>query len=528
MEKRKPAPPVAQSGVINEGGAKIWQQESVKDGSIKQEAFYNKVQVYNRDLTLLCMTTHALWLKEKKEHKFKKLRYYDAFTASGLRALRAHFEMSPELLDGVTGCDISEDAIKNFKNNLQLNNLSEDAITVIHDDTIKHMSTRHYPHFYDLIDLDPYGSAVPFLSSAFQAVNDGSLMAITCTDMRVLAGSDLHKCFYLYGAIRSRIPCFEEHAARLAMATISRIANEHKKAIEPLLSIQKDFYLRVFVRVTNQKSECWKSMARTGTIYYCVQCSNAHVERFGHYDPERKNYVPNRLTLPSVKCNLCGGNWVPNGPVWLDPLNNTDFVKRLIKGFDALTDETHPLRPYYQGLKVTKNEEIEGLFKAIEHEIPLADNPLTWDLTSFFGFVKTGAPKNLWIHAAFHNAGFKYCQSYQNPKGIKTNAPNSFIFDLVQAWRKVWADKHEVPYLDKVEPESVGMKILEKTPEHKISFDVVKEVLDDEKNKPSNYFPNPEPNWGPKKAAAIKITREENPSNKEEAEEAVEEKATPA
>ena len=52
-------------------------------------------------------------------------------------------------------------------------------------DTITNMSSRTYPDFYDLVDIDPYGSAVSFLSSAFQSISNHGMMAITCTDMRV-------------------------------------------------------------------------------------------------------------------------------------------------------------------------------------------------------------------------------------------------------------------------------------------------------------------------------------------------------
>ena len=36
---------------------------------------------------------------------------------------------------------------------------------------------------YDVIDLDPYGSAAPFLDAAVQAIADGGLLSVTCTDM---------------------------------------------------------------------------------------------------------------------------------------------------------------------------------------------------------------------------------------------------------------------------------------------------------------------------------------------------------
>lgn len=83
MEKRKPEQEQKKSDIITEGAAKIWQHEYLQNLQVKQEAFYNKVQVFNRDLTLLCMATHAVWVKNLRKEKFRKLKYYDAFTASG-------------------------------------------------------------------------------------------------------------------------------------------------------------------------------------------------------------------------------------------------------------------------------------------------------------------------------------------------------------------------------------------------------------------------------------------------------------
>jgi N2,N2-dimethylguanosine tRNA methyltransferase len=48
-----------------------------------------------------------------------------------------------------------------------------------------------WPNFYwpqfDVIDLDPYGSAAPFMDAAVQSVKDGGLLCVTCTDMAVSA-----------------------------------------------------------------------------------------------------------------------------------------------------------------------------------------------------------------------------------------------------------------------------------------------------------------------------------------------------
>jgi tRNA G26 N,N-dimethylase Trm1 len=39
------------------------------------------------------------------------------------------------------------------------------------------------------LSSDPYGTAAPFLDSAVQAIDEGGLLAITCTDKSILCGN---------------------------------------------------------------------------------------------------------------------------------------------------------------------------------------------------------------------------------------------------------------------------------------------------------------------------------------------------
>lgn len=59
---------------------------------------------------------------------------------------------------------------------------------------------RKQKTLFDVVDLDPYGSAVPFLESALNSLADGGLLAVTFTDMAVLCARTPHVCFYKYGA----------------------------------------------------------------------------------------------------------------------------------------------------------------------------------------------------------------------------------------------------------------------------------------------------------------------------------------
>jgi tRNA G26 N,N-dimethylase Trm1 len=44
---------------------------------------------------------------------------------------------------------------------------------------------------FDVVDLDPYGSASFLLEPAMKSIKNGGLMCVTCTDMAVLAGISL-------------------------------------------------------------------------------------------------------------------------------------------------------------------------------------------------------------------------------------------------------------------------------------------------------------------------------------------------
>jgi tRNA (guanine26-N2/guanine27-N2)-dimethyltransferase len=47
------------------------------------------------------------------------------------------------------------------------------------------MSNPPNDKLFDVVDIDPYGSAITFLGSAFASISNHGLMCITCTDMRV-------------------------------------------------------------------------------------------------------------------------------------------------------------------------------------------------------------------------------------------------------------------------------------------------------------------------------------------------------
>ncbi|KAG5484054.1 hypothetical protein LSCM1_05908 [Leishmania martiniquensis] len=123
----------------------------------------------------------------------------------------------------------------------------------------------------DVVDLDPYGSASPFLDGAFRCIKEGGLMLVTSTDSAILCGNFADTAHAKYSSIPYKAPHCHEAAVRTLLACVERVANKHKKFTVPLLSLHIDFYVRCFFRVYTQPAEVKLSACKLG---YQLQCSS--------------------------------------------------------------------------------------------------------------------------------------------------------------------------------------------------------------------------------------------------------------
>lgn len=164
-------------------------------------------------------------------------------------------------------------------------------------------NTPHEEQF-DVIDLDPYGSMVPFIHATLRSMKNGGLLAVTCTDSRVLCGCDKHKCFYLYRSARCGNDMVHETGLRIALQTLNSVAAMMGKNIKVLLSIQSEFYIRLFVQVVRGKQESAKSIEQNGMQFYCETCCYQYYHVFGK-KKENGHYQVNRFQLPESKCTNC-------------------------------------------------------------------------------------------------------------------------------------------------------------------------------------------------------------------------------
>lgn len=189
----------------------------------------------------------------------------EALSATGLRAIRYALEIPN--LKTVVANDFSPAAVDAIRRNVKYNSGAETIVEPSHGDANLVMYSRKANPFH-CIDLDPYGTAAPFVDAAVQAIADDGLLLVTCTDLGVLAGQGYpEKCFSNYGGMTSKTEFCHESALRLVLNLVATTAARYGKAIEPLLSLSIDFYVRLFIKVKHSPIQV-KSLARYPHVFF--------------------------------------------------------------------------------------------------------------------------------------------------------------------------------------------------------------------------------------------------------------------
>ncbi|KAJ3442390.1 tRNA (guanine(26)-n(2))-dimethyltransferase [Anaeramoeba flamelloides] len=509
--------------------------------------FYNPVQIINRDMSTLVIQMYAQLLNQEMQELAKKknknydyelklkenlkpaefevtkekvnrikrrstdgyqgLKILEALSATGLRSIRYFKE-----IDGIANIlanDLSETAFNSIHKNVKMNKLNpESEVIPSHGDAIDVMMKHRAPELqFDVIDLDPYGSASIFLDPAIQSIQNGGLLCVTCTDMTVLCGKNPTTVYNKYGALPMKRYYCHEFALRLVLGTIERTANKHKKYIVPLLSLSMNFYIRMFVRVFDGPGEARKGPSKLSHAYQStitdefvmMPLVNTYAKNKKNNNPDfhRPNTLPvNDLFDPNLK-----QNWRSAGPIWNQPIHDQSFVEKSI----------HFLTQNKQELSFSTFKRMMGILSMVQSELP--DSPLYYSLSIISSHFKSSSISLLNFRSALANAGFKQSGTHCLKNAIKTDAPISFIYRVYCAWIEKKGEKESA--LKKLQNNKAFLHFFKKYTESgseldkiKIDFTPSSEVKKQMKIKA--FYPNPQKNWGPKKRASGKPSKKQN------------------
>uniref|UniRef100_A0A672TA08 tRNA (guanine(26)-N(2))-dimethyltransferase n=1 Tax=Sinocyclocheilus grahami TaxID=75366 RepID=A0A672TA08_SINGR len=465
------------------------------------EVFYNPVQEFNRDLTCSVITEFAreqlaqrgirilipgekdrvvVQLSEEKNGKVDQetseqpeneqqmeeegdkkefitasvgerceqgLRVLEGLAASGLRSVRFALELPG--LKSITANDYSAKAAALIARNAQHNNVSHILQASQRDASMVMYEARGRKELYDVIDLDPYGSPSPFLDAAVQAVSEGGLLCITCTDMAVMAGNSGETCYSKYGSVSIKSKYCHEMALRIILHSLDQRAAVYQRYIEPLLSVSVDFYIRVFVRV------------KTGQV---VVKNSARL-------------FFNKSVSADIEHKSLGG------PIWAEPIHDITFVQKVLSAISG-----NPTR-------FRTSKRIEGVLSMVTEE--LQDIPLYYVLDHLSSTVHCNTPSMLQFRSALLHAGYRVSLSHACKNAVKTDAPAEVLWNIIRCWEKSNPVKRE-----RLSETSPAHRILSKEPTLQACFEIREDANPQSRKRHLTRFQeNPQANWGPKARA---------------------------
>ena len=509
--------------VIREGLANILSPQDKEEidssqkqgGPIPQTVFYNPIQQFNRDLSVLAIrvfgddlaairkarTLKASKCKKRKRGKnedsnssagdggtvetngaaetgqdqinghtateFTRFRILDALSATGLRALRYAKEIP--MTTSVVANDLSPKATESIQRNVSFNNLGE-KVTALTGDARAHMYNVASPDthlMYEVIDLDPYGTAATFFDSAVRAVVDGGLLCITCTDASLFASVGYpEKTYSQYGGLPFKGPQSHEAGLRLVLHAIATSAARYGLSIEPLLSLSIDYYIRLFVRIHRSPAEVKFLASKTMVVYNCDQGCGAWSTQFLSQIKSKKAitgdtiYHHSLAQAPSISqyCPHCDFKTHLSGPMWGGPIHNPHFIQRILDILPSLEKETYATIPRIEGmLSLALHESLLTLptlasspdTPIFTDSVPRSDsippiprlNPSLRSNHPFFilpsslaKILHCVAPPDAVIRGALANLGYRTSRSHIKPGSICTDATWSVIWEIMREW----------------------------------------------------------------------------------------------
>uniref|UniRef100_A0A8C2XM56 tRNA (guanine(26)-N(2))-dimethyltransferase n=1 Tax=Cyclopterus lumpus TaxID=8103 RepID=A0A8C2XM56_CYCLU len=486
------------------------------------EVFYNPVQEFNRDLTCAVITEFARELLAQRGVKLavpgenekvevsvseeadvpteengaesptetasvgekceRGLRVLEGLSASGLRSVR--FALEVPGLQSVTANDFSTKAAALIARNVEYNGVGHLVSASCRDASMLMYEMRGKKERYDVIDLDPYGSPASFLDAAVQAVGEGGLLCITCTDMAVMAGNSGETCYSKYGSVSIKAKYCHEMALRIILHGLDQRAGVYQRYIQPLLSVSVDFYIRVFVRVFTGQATVKNSASKQALVYNCVGCGSFQLQRMGRrMSNGNVKYSPASGPPVGPECEHCGQRHQLGGPIWAEPIHDVPFVQKVLSAVSG-----NPSR-------FGTSKRIEGVLSVVTEE--LEDVPLYYTVDSLSSTIHTNTPPLLQFRSALLHAGHRVSLSHACKNAIKTNAPPGVIWDIMRCWEKANPVKRE-----KLSETSPAFKILSNEPGSEACF-TVREDANPQSRKLhlTRFQENPQAFWGPKARA---------------------------
>jgi tRNA (guanine26-N2/guanine27-N2)-dimethyltransferase len=340
-------------------------------------AFYRPHSQRSRDLGVLAAAVY--------KRQTGQLKVLDTMTGCGIRVLRYAIEAGADRIWANDGDpEIQEVLTKN------LAILDPDRVRITHDNVNRiFWQCAIDRDYYDLIDIDSFGTPAEFLASCLQAVRHGGLIYLTSTDGRTISGQFPQDSLRLYGATTRSTPSVQEHALRILIGSLAQQGAMQGLTVQPIFSVYAGALYRVMIRVTKRVPNLERSH---GFVAYCPSCGDYQLPTWRHLSRAHCSHHPVPLPMALV------------GPLWTGTLHDRPFLSQMI----AIAPD----------LDLTDQIPFLSLLHG-ESDLP----PYHFPLGEIGRRGKLDIPKRDRLIDALQTAGFIACETHLSQAAIKTNAP---------------------------------------------------------------------------------------------------------
>ncbi|MCX8196744.1 MAG: tRNA (guanine(10)-N(2))-dimethyltransferase [Candidatus Micrarchaeota archaeon] len=352
----------------------------VSEGKVK--AIIDEGVFYNPQMEL-CRTLCSLAVGALG----KKVDVADVMCASGIRGIR--YKKENKNAGELALCDRSKKAIACAEKNAKLNKIKCATICKDAREFLREAEC-------DFLELDPFGTPVPFLHDSFVCLEKKreSFFSVTATDTAVLCGAHASACLKNYGAVPLNNHMCHENGLRILAAKVVLSAAPFNLAAVPVFSISHKHYMKIIFKIQKGAQKAVAACKSIGFGMFCPAC-----------------LYQNAQTMPiGPSCPSCSNKASYCGPIWLGQLWDGVLVERMKK----MAQEIEYAKPAEKLLCVMQQECKLGAYGY--YDIHWIAKKLKADI----------APKEKIIDRICRQ-GFSAVPTHFCPTAIRTDAPHDVV-----------------------------------------------------------------------------------------------------
>jgi tRNA (guanine26-N2/guanine27-N2)-dimethyltransferase len=359
----------------------------------KAPVFYNPVMELNRDLAILALQVFQRLVG-------RELAVCEPLTGCGIRGIRLASEVYG--VRKVIINDINGEASRLAKFNVEKNGLVS-KIVVENEDANVLLSRFAAPRKrFDYVDVDPFGSPMPYIDSTLRATRRGGMLALTATDLAPLCGIHPRACVRKYGGRPLRTEYCHELAVRLLAGALAKTAAKYDVGVKIMFSHSSEHYIRLYAAVDYGAKKADDSLKNMGYITHCFACFH-RTASIGMFHCKKE------------MCPECGSNMSIAGPLWVGKIVNENFVASIER--EAKFKDLKQKKKIRKLLALTRKE---------------ANAPITYYMVDrVCDRLALPVPSIKKVVAELEKAGYKVVLTHFKTRGLKTDASARVVKEAI-------------------------------------------------------------------------------------------------